>query len=85
LHSLRAVTRSGESNCRPGREYRRKPHTSSREVADIAKKAPPGPLILSPRANPGGIGRPNPEHVLLQEVRQLCSGKVVIGHDLDGF
>jgi len=66
-------------------EYRRKHHTSSREVAEIAKKARPGLLILFHRANPGGVGRPNPEQVLLEEVRQLYGGKVVIGHDLDVF
>jgi ribonuclease BN (tRNA processing enzyme) len=66
-------------------EYRRKHHTSSREVAEIAKKARPGLLILYHRANPGGVGRPNPEQVLLEEVRQLYGGKVVIGRDLDVF
>jgi ribonuclease BN (tRNA processing enzyme) len=66
-------------------EYRRKHHTSSREVAEIARKTRPGLLILYHRANPGGVGRPNPEHVLLEEVRQLYGGKVVIGHDLDVF
>ena len=66
-------------------EYRRKHHTSSREVAEIATKARPGLLILYHRANPGGVGRPNPEQVLLEEVRQLYGGKVVIGHDLDVF
>ena len=64
---------------------RRKHHTSSREVAEIAKKARPGLLILYHRANPGGVGRPNPEQVLLEEVRQLYGGKVLIGHDLDVF
>jgi ribonuclease BN (tRNA processing enzyme) len=54
-------------------------------VAEIAKKARPGLLILYHRANPGGVGRPNPEQVLLEEVRQLYGGKVVIGHDLDVF
>ena len=66
-------------------EYRRRHHTSSHEVAEIATKARPGLLILYHRANPGGVGRPNPEHVLLEEVRQLYGGKVVIGHDLDVF
>jgi ribonuclease BN (tRNA processing enzyme) len=66
-------------------EYRRKHHTSSREVAEIAKKARPALLILYHRANPGGVGRPNPEQVLLEEVRQLYGGRVVIGHDLDMF
>ena len=66
-------------------EYRRKHHTSSREVAEIAKKARPGLLILYHRANPGGVGRPNPEEALLEEVRQLYGAKVVVGHDLDVF
>jgi ribonuclease BN (tRNA processing enzyme) len=66
-------------------EYRRKHHTSSSEVAEIAKKARPGLLVLYHRANPGGVGRPNPEQALLDEVRQLYGGKVVIGHDLDVY
>ena len=66
-------------------EYRRKHHTSSREMAEIAAKARPGLLILYHRANPGGVGRPNPEQALLEEIRQLYGGKVVIGHDLDVF
>ena len=66
-------------------EYRRKHHTSSREMAEIATKARPGLLILYHRANPGGVGRPNPEQALLEEVRQLYGGKAVIGHDLDVF
>lgn len=66
-------------------EYRRKHHTSSRELAEIAKKARPGLLILYHRANPGGVGRPNPAAALLDEVRQAYRGKVVTGHDLDVF
>jgi len=66
-------------------EYRRKHHTSSRELAEIAKKARPGLLILYHRANPGGVGRPNPEEVLLEEVRREYGGRVVAGHDLDIF
>ena len=66
-------------------EYRRRHHTSSRELAEIANKARPGLLILYHRANPGGVGRPNPEEVLLDEVRQAYGGKVVTGHDLDTF
>lgn len=66
-------------------EYRRKHHTSSREVAEIARKAKPGLLVLYHRANPGGVGRPNPEQALLDEVRRLYGGKVAIGHDLDVF
>ncbi len=66
-------------------EYRRKHHTSSRELAEIANKARPGLLVLYHRANPGGVGRPNPEEALLDEIRQVYGGKVVTGHDLDVF
>jgi hypothetical protein len=31
------------------------------------------------------MDQPNPEQALLEEVRQLYNGKVVIGHDLDVF
>lgn len=66
-------------------EYRRKHHTSSRELAEIANKARPGLLILYHRANPGAVGSPNPEEALLQEIRQAYGGRVVTGHDLDIF
>lgn len=70
---------------RPYQEYREKHHTSSRELAELATKARPGLLVLYHRANPGGVGRPNPEDVLLEEVRAHYSGKVVTGHDLDVY
>lgn len=66
-------------------EYRRKHHTSSRELAEIATQARPGLLILYHRANPGGVGRPNPAEALLEEVRRVYSGRVVTGRDLDVF
>jgi ribonuclease BN (tRNA processing enzyme) len=66
-------------------EYRRKHHTSSLELAEIANKARPGLLILYHRANPGGVGRPNPEEAVVEEIRQAYGGKVVTGHDLDVF
>ena len=53
--------------------------------AEIAKQARPGLLILYHRANPGGVGRPNPAEALLQEVQREYRGKVVTGHDLDVF
>ena len=70
---------------RPYQEYREKHHTSSRELADLATKARPGLLILYHRANPGGVGRPNPEDALLSELRAYYSGRVVTGHDLDVY
>ncbi|MEX2207278.1 MAG: MBL fold metallo-hydrolase [Myxococcota bacterium] len=69
----------------PYQEYRRKHHTSSRELAEIATLARPGLLILYHRANPGGVGGPNPAEALLEEVRRAYGGKVVTGRDLDVF
>jgi ribonuclease BN (tRNA processing enzyme) len=65
--------------------YRRKHHTSSREVADLAIRARPKLLILYHRANPGGYGMSNPEEALLREVKATYSPPVVTGHDLDVF
>jgi ribonuclease BN (tRNA processing enzyme) len=70
---------------RPYQAYREKHHTSSRQLADLATKARPGLLILYHRANPGGVGSPNPEDVLLDELRAHYSGRVVTGHDLDVY
>src|SRR5258708_7454371 len=48
--------------------YRRKYHTSSRELAELANQIKPGLLVLYHRANPGGGGTvPDPEDVLLDE------------------
>jgi ribonuclease BN (tRNA processing enzyme) len=69
----------------PYQAYRRKHHTSSRELAALAKKAQPGLLILYHRANPGGFGRPDPEEALIEEIRREYGGRVVTGHDLDVF
>jgi ribonuclease BN (tRNA processing enzyme) len=66
--------------------YRRKYHTSSSELAELATRVKPGLLILYHRANAGGaMALPDPEDVLLDEVRDLYDGNVVTGHDLDVF
>ena len=64
---------------------RRKMHTSSVELAEIARRARPGLLILYHRSSLGGSGHGNPEDVLLQELQAVYHGKVVTGHDLDIF
>jgi ribonuclease BN (tRNA processing enzyme) len=74
-----------EKSSRKWQTYRRKHHTSSQELAEIATRARPGLLILYHRASPGATALPNPEHVLLDEIRQLYKGNVVTGHDLDVF
>lgn len=65
--------------------YRREHHTSSVELAALANRARPGLLILYHRANPGGVGRPNPEEAVVDEIRRTYRGRVVTGHDLDVF
>lgn len=65
--------------------YRQRHHTSSRELADLARRARPRLLVLYHRANPGGVGMPNSEEALLREVMETYSGPVITGHDLDIF
>jgi ribonuclease BN (tRNA processing enzyme) len=67
-------------------EYRRRAHTSSRELAEIANTAKPGLLVLYHRSNPGGTpGSMEIADALLEEIQQRYKGKVVVGHDLDVF
>jgi ribonuclease BN (tRNA processing enzyme) len=67
-------------------EYRRRAHTSSLELAEIANTVKPGLLVLYHRSNPGGVpGSPDTEDALIEEIQQLYNGKVVVGHDLDVF
>jgi ribonuclease BN (tRNA processing enzyme) len=66
--------------------YRREHHTSSRELAELAARVKPDLLLLYHRANAGGaMTLPDPETVLLDEVRRLYKGRVVTAHDLDVF
>jgi ribonuclease BN (tRNA processing enzyme) len=67
-------------------EYRRRHHTSSVELAEIANAVKPGLLIIYHRSNAGGAAAsPDSEDVLLDEIRGLYKGRVVVGHDLDIF
>lgn len=65
-------------------EFRRCHHTSSIELAAIANEVKPGLLVVYHRSNAGGRSI-DPEDVLLDEIRQAYSGRVVMGHDLDIF
>ena len=66
--------------------YRRNNHTSSRELAELAARVQPELLILYHRVNVGApMAMPDPEEVVLEEIRQLYKGRVVTGHDLDIF
>jgi ribonuclease BN (tRNA processing enzyme) len=67
-------------------DYRRRAHTSSLELAEIANTVRPGLLVLYHRSNPGGApGSTDVEDVLIEEIQQLYNGNVVTGHDLDVF
>jgi ribonuclease BN (tRNA processing enzyme) len=67
-------------------EYRRRAHTSSLELAEIANTVKPGLLVLYHRSNPGAApGSTDIEDVLIAEIQQAYKGKVVVGHDLDVF
>lgn len=59
-------------------KYHSRYHTSSRELAELAKRARPGLLILYHQLFWG-----TSEEDLLKEVQRNYSGKVVSGHDLD--
>jgi ribonuclease BN (tRNA processing enzyme) len=66
--------------------YRREHHTSSRELAELATRVKPELLLLYHRANAGGaMTLPDPEAVLLDEVRRMYKGRVATAHDLDVF
>jgi ribonuclease BN (tRNA processing enzyme) len=67
-------------------EYRRRHHTSSVELAEIANDVKPGLLVVYHRSNMGAPpGTPDSEDVLFKEIRQGYAGHVVMGHDLDVF
>jgi ribonuclease BN (tRNA processing enzyme) len=67
-------------------DYRRRAHTSSLELAEIANAVQPGLLVLYHRSNPGGApGSRDTEDVLIEEIREAYKGTIVTGHDLDIF
>jgi len=79
LRTYRSVSRKWQ-------QYRRKYHTSSRELAALAARVKPRLLVLYHRANAGGaMTLADPETALLDEVRRLYDGRVVTAHDLDVF
>jgi ribonuclease BN (tRNA processing enzyme) len=65
-------------------EYRRKYHTSTREVGELAKQAQPGLLIVHHTSQRGPHGL-IPERLYLDEIGEVYSGKVVVGRDLEVY
>ena len=62
--------------------YRASYHTSTRELAEIARKSEPRLLILYHRT--GGMTHFSDEEYL-KEIGQFYPGKVAVGHDLDVY
>ena len=67
-------------------DYRRRHHTSSIELAEIANELKSGLLVIYHRSNMGATsGSADSEDVLLSEIKDRYKGRVVAGHDLDVF
>jgi ribonuclease BN (tRNA processing enzyme) len=79
MDTFRQVSQSAQ-------EFRRRHHTSSQELAEIANQVKPRLLVIYHRSNAGG-GRAvqDREDVLLCEIRQAYKGDVVAAQDLDIF
>ena len=74
------------------KQYREAFHTSSKELAEIAKKSKPGLLVLYHVANPGcdqartqECREAGSEEQLMREMHNLYRGNVVAAHDLDVY
>lgn len=67
-------------------QFRRRHHTSSVELAEIANVVKPGLLVIYHRSNAGGgLESLDQEETLLEEIRRDYEGTVVAAHDLDVF
>jgi ribonuclease BN (tRNA processing enzyme) len=83
IHEAYSLVESSNA-ARPTPEFRRRHHTSSIELAEIANKMKPGLLITYHRSNTGeGSHASDQEDVLVAEIRQTYDGKVVAARDLD--
>jgi ribonuclease BN (tRNA processing enzyme) len=71
---------------RPTPEFRRRHHTSSVELAEIANAVRPGLLITYHRSAKGeGTPAPGQADVLVEEIRRGYPGAVAAANDLDVF
>ena len=69
-----------ETKSEDWKAYHRVHHTSTLELAEIAKKTAPGKVVLYHILFWGSS-----EEELLQEIRTVYSGEVIVGKDLDIF
>ena len=65
-------------------EYRARHHTTTAQLADIARQSQPGLLVLYHRGVKRAGGDISDEQYLA-EIRRTYAGKVVIAHDLDVY
>jgi ribonuclease BN (tRNA processing enzyme) len=71
---------------RPSLEFRRRHHTSSVELADIANIVKPRILVTYHRSTSAeGPPQPGNEDILVQEIQRTYKGCVVAARDLDVF
>jgi ribonuclease BN (tRNA processing enzyme) len=71
---------------RPSLEFRRRHHTSSIELAEIANIVQPRLLLTYHRSTSAeGPTQPGSEDILVQEIQQTYKGRVVAPRDLDVF
>jgi ribonuclease BN (tRNA processing enzyme) len=74
------------SSARPSPEFRRRHHTSSVQLAEIANIVRPGLLITYHRSNVGEkAAGSDQEDVLIEEIQRGYKGHVVAANDLDVF
>jgi ribonuclease BN (tRNA processing enzyme) len=70
---------------RPSPEFRRRHHTSSAELVEIANKTKPGLLVTYHRSHAGEEGSAPDQDVLIEEIRRAYKGRAVAASDLDIF
>lgn len=69
---------------RPSPEFRRRHHTSSLELAEIANTVKPRLLVTYHRSHAGEEPQGR-QDILVEEIRQIYRGEVVAARDLDIF
>jgi ribonuclease BN (tRNA processing enzyme) len=82
IHEAYSVLEADKT--RPTPEFRRRHHTSSVELAKIANAVKPELLVTYHRTPTEGESRES-QDVLVEEISQTYSGKVVAARDLDIF
>ena len=83
IHDAYSIAET-RNEVRPTPEFRRRHHTSSAELAEIANAVKPGLLVTYHRAQTHGE-RPGSPDVLVEEIQQTYTGRVVAARDLDIF